>query len=80
MIEKSKEIKSKMKITIKITDESDATATNIMERLEDLSEKLEEIKEKFDELEDKVPENISTDVYEKWDDVLDNIEEYIDEI
>lgn len=47
MNEKNNEVKAKMKITIKIGDESEFTATNILERLEELTEKFEEIKDYF---------------------------------
>ena len=43
MDEKTNEIKSKMKITIKIGDESEFTVENISERLSELEEKAEEI-------------------------------------
>lgn len=68
------------KIRIRIADESELTAESIRDRLEDLSERFEEIRGKFDELEDRVPDKISTDVYDKWDDVLDDIGEHLDEI
>lgn len=44
MNEKNNEVKAKMKITIKIGDESEFTVENISERLSELEEKAEEIK------------------------------------
>ena len=41
MAEKTNEIKSKMKITIKIGDESEFTVENISERLSESEEKAE---------------------------------------
>ena len=39
-----------------------------------------EIKDIIEELTESGPENISKDVYDKWDDALDGIGEYLDEI
>lgn len=80
MIEKSKEIKSKMKITIKIGDESEFTAENISERLGELEEKAEEIKNRLEELQFILPDKMNSDVYDKWDEALDDIGEHLDEI
>lgn len=80
MNEKNNEIKSKMKITIKIGDESEFTAENISERLGELEEKAEEIKNRLEELQFILPDEMNSDVYDKWDDVLDDIGEHLDEI
>lgn len=68
------------KIRIRIADESELTAESIKDIIEDLVERFDEIKGKLEELTDAVPENISKDVYDKWDDALDDIGEYLDEI
>lgn len=80
MNEKNNEIKSKMKITIKIGDESEFTVENISERLSESEEKAEEIKNRLEELQFILPDEMNSDVYDKWDDVLDDIEEHLDEI
>ena len=76
MNKKNNEEKVKMKITIKIGDESEFTAENISERLEE----LEEIKHRLEELQFILPDEMTGDIYDKWDDVLDDIGEHLDEI
>lgn len=80
MNKKNNEEKVKMKITIKIGDESEFTAENISERLEELEEKAEEIKHRLEELQFILPDEMTGDIYDKWDDVLDDIGEHLDEI
>lgn len=80
MSEKNNEVKAKMKITIKIGDESEFTVENISERLSELYEKAEEIKNRLEELQFILPDEMNSDVYDKWDDALDDIGEYLDEI
>ena len=80
MDEKNNEVKATMKITIKIGDESEFTVENISERLSELEEKAEEIKNRFEELQFILPDEMKSDVYDKWDDALDGIEEHLEEI
>lgn len=80
MDEKNNEVKATMKITIKIGDESEFTVENISERLGELEEKAEEIKNRLEELQFILPDEMNSDVYDKWDDALDDIGELLDEI
>lgn len=80
MAEKNNETKAKMKITIKIGDESEFTVENISERLGELEEKAEEIKNRLEELQFILPDKMNNDIYDKWDDVLDDIGEHLDSI